>query len=79
MIRVAQAVWCLAREWTTGPSRFDAWHRQEIFPVACLQTCSGVHPDSCTMGTGGPFPGGKSQPGRKPDHSPQSSAEFVNE
>jgi hypothetical protein len=25
-----------------------------------VQTCSGAHPASCTMGTGGPFPGGKS-------------------
>jgi hypothetical protein len=26
----------------------------------CVQTVSGVHPASCPMGTGGPFPGGKS-------------------
>jgi hypothetical protein len=26
----------------------------------CVQTGSGAHPASCTMGTGGPFPGGKS-------------------
>jgi hypothetical protein len=25
----------------------------------CVQTSSGVHPDSCTMGTGVPFPGAK--------------------
>jgi hypothetical protein len=31
------------------------------------------------MGTGGPFPGGKARPGRDADHSPQSSAEVVNE
>jgi len=31
------------------------------------------------MGTGGPFPGGKAQPGRDADHSPPSSAEVVNE
>jgi hypothetical protein len=24
----------------------------------CVQTGSGAHPASCTMGTGGPFPGG---------------------
>jgi hypothetical protein len=29
----------------------------------CVQTGSGVHPASCTMGTGGPFPGGKSAAG----------------
>jgi hypothetical protein len=26
----------------------------------CAQTGSEAHPASCTMGTGGPFPGGKS-------------------
>jgi hypothetical protein len=30
----------------------------------CVQTGSGAHPASCTMGTGGPFPGGKARPGR---------------
>jgi hypothetical protein len=45
-----------------------------VFPVA-----SGAHPASSPMGTGGPFPGGKAQPGRDADHSPQSSAEVVNE
>jgi hypothetical protein len=29
----------------------------------CVQTGSEVHPASCTMGTGGPFPGGKSAAG----------------
>jgi hypothetical protein len=29
----------------------------------CVQTGSGVQPASCTMGTGGPFPGGKSAAG----------------
>jgi hypothetical protein len=36
----------------------------------CVQTGSGAHPASCTMGNGGPFPGGKAQPGRDADHSP---------
>jgi hypothetical protein len=45
----------------------------------CVQTGSGSHPASCTMGTGGPFPGGKARPGRDADHSPLSSAEVVNE
>jgi hypothetical protein len=31
----------------------------------CVQTGSGAHPASCTMGTGVPFPGGKTRPGRK--------------
>jgi hypothetical protein len=45
----------------------------------CVQTGSGAHPASCTMGTEGPFPGGKARPGRDADHSPPSSAEDVNE
>jgi hypothetical protein len=45
----------------------------------CVQTGSGVHPASCTMSIGGPFPGGKARPGRDADHSPPSSAEVVNE
>jgi hypothetical protein len=44
-----------------------------------VQTGSGAHPASFTMGTGGPFPGGKERPGRDADHSPPSSAEVVNE
>jgi hypothetical protein len=41
----------------------------------CVQTGSGAHPASCTIGTGGSFPGGKGRPGRDADHSPPSSAE----
>jgi hypothetical protein len=44
-----------------------------------FQTRSGAHPASCPMGTGGPFPGDKAQPGREADHSPPSSAEVKNE
>jgi hypothetical protein len=40
------------------------------FPLSSVQTCSGAHPASCTMGTGGPFPGGKARPGRDANHSP---------
>jgi hypothetical protein len=39
----------------------------------CVQTGSGAHPASCTMVTGGPFPGGKARPGRDVDHSPPSN------
>jgi hypothetical protein len=40
----------------------------------CVQTGSGAHPASCTMGTGG-----KARPGCDADHSPPSSAEVDNE
>jgi hypothetical protein len=43
----------------------------------CVQTGSGVHPASWSMGTGDLFPGGKARPGRDADHS--SSAEVDNE
>jgi hypothetical protein len=45
----------------------------------CVQTGSGAHPASYTTGTGGPFRGGKAQPGRDADHSPTPSAEVENE
>jgi hypothetical protein len=45
----------------------------------CVQTSSEAHPASCTMGTGGPFPGGKARLGRDADHSPSSSDEVVTE
>jgi len=40
---------------------------------ALVQTGPGVHPASCTMGTGS-FPGVKERPGRDADPSPPSSA-----
>jgi hypothetical protein len=45
----------------------------------CVQTGSEAHPASCTIGTGGPFPGGKARPGCDTDLSPPSSAEVKNE
>jgi hypothetical protein len=45
----------------------------------CVQTGSGAHPASCTMGTGSSFLRGKARPGRDTDHSPPYSAEAKNE
>jgi hypothetical protein len=45
----------------------------------CVQTGSGAHPASCTMGTGGPFPVAKARPAFDADHSLSSSAEVENE
>jgi hypothetical protein len=45
----------------------------------CVQSSSGAHTASCTMGTGGSFPGAKARPGRDANHSPPSSAEIENE
>jgi hypothetical protein len=44
-----------------------------------VQTGFGAHPASCTVGTGGPFPGGKARPGRDADLSPPSSDKVENE
>jgi hypothetical protein len=49
--------------------------RKDFSSILCVQTGSGVHPASCTMGTGGPFPGPKVRPGRDADHTPRSSTE----
>jgi hypothetical protein len=78
VVGVAQSVQCLATDWTTRRSRFDARQRQWIFPSSlCVRTVSGAHPASCTMGTGIPFPGGKARLGR--DHPLPSSVEVKNE
>jgi hypothetical protein len=45
----------------------------------CVQTGSGAHPTSCTMGTWGPFPGAKARLGRDADHSHLPIAEVENE
>jgi hypothetical protein len=50
-----------------------------IFPLSSVsRPALGAHPASCTMGTGGSFPGGKARPERDADHSPPSSAEVEN-
>jgi len=57
---VAQSVYDLATRWTTGRSSFDPRQRRKDFSSnLCIQTGSGPHPASCTVGTGGPFPGAK--------------------
>jgi hypothetical protein len=45
----------------------------------CVQTSSGAHPASCTMGTDGPFPEDKARQGCGADQSTPSSAEVENE
>jgi hypothetical protein len=59
--------------------RYLAEARKRFSSNLCVQTGSWVHTAFCVMGTGGPFPGHKVQPGRDADHSPPSSAEVVNE
>jgi hypothetical protein len=72
-------VWSMARPWyrvwlRTGwrgdrgsiPGRGKTFYSPSGLWV---QASSGAHPASCTMGSGGPFPGAKEQPGRDADHS----------
>jgi hypothetical protein len=65
---VAQSVQCLTTDWTTGVRSLA--EAKDFSCILCVQTGSGAHPASCTMDTGGPFPGGKARPGRDADHSP---------
>jgi hypothetical protein len=59
-------------------SGFNPRRRKKNFSSNfCVQSGSEAHQASCTMGTGGPFPG--VWPGRDADHSPSSSAEVKNE
>jgi hypothetical protein len=52
---------------------------KDFSSILCVQTGSGAHPASCTMGTGGPIPGGKPRPGRDTVHLSPSNAEIKNE
>jgi hypothetical protein len=52
---------------------------KNFFCSICVQTGSGAHPASCTVGTGSHFSGSKTRPGLDANHSPPSSAEFMSE
>jgi hypothetical protein len=72
---VTQSLQCLDTGWTAGRSRFDPRQRRKDFSCSlCVQTGSGAHPTSFTMGTGV-----KAWPVRDADHSLPSSAEVEKE
>jgi hypothetical protein len=75
--RVAQSVQCLTMDWTVGVR--PPTQAEDFSSNLCVQTGSEAHPASCTVGTGGSFPGGKARPGRDADHSRPSSAEVKKE
>jgi hypothetical protein len=62
----------------SGYGMDDRQRRNDFSSSLCVQTGSGAHPTSCTVGTEGPFPGGKARPGRDADDT-SSSAEVDNE
>jgi hypothetical protein len=64
-------------DWTAGVR--SPTEAEDFFSNLCVQTGSGAHPASYTVGTGGSFPGGKVRPERDADHSPPSSAEVKKE
>jgi hypothetical protein len=59
---VAQSFRCLTTDWTTRV-RSPAEAKTIYSPASCVQISSEAHPASCTMGTGGPFPGVKRRRG----------------
>jgi hypothetical protein len=69
---VAQSVQCLTTDWTAGVR--SPTEAEDFSSNLRVQTGSGAHPASCTVGTGG-----KAGPGRDADHSPPSSAEVKKE
>jgi hypothetical protein len=71
---ITLSVYWLATGWTTEGSEFESLWGQEFSPLHIVQTCSGVHPTSYSMGTGGSFPRVK-RSGREVYHSPSTSAE----
>jgi hypothetical protein len=70
---VAQSVQWLTTDRTAGVR--SPTGTEDLSSSLCVQTGSGAHPASCTMGTGGHFLGSKERPGREADHSPPYSAE----
>jgi hypothetical protein len=77
MGRGSSVIQCLATDRTAGVRSPTG---AEDFPSnLCVQTGCEAHPASCTVGTGGSFPGGKARPGRDADHSPPASAEVKKE
>jgi hypothetical protein len=56
MRRVAQSVQCLTTDWTAGV--LSPTEAEDFSSNLCVQTGSGAHPTSYTMGTVGLFPRG---------------------
>jgi hypothetical protein len=63
--------WGIGVQFLAGPTDFSS--------SLCVQTGSEAQPASCTMGTGGPFPGAKRSWGVTLTTHPQPSAKVGNE
>jgi hypothetical protein len=77
IIKITIIVMLMTTEWTAGVR--SPTEAQDFSSSLCVQTGSGAHAASCTMGTGDSFPGGKERPGHDADHSPSSSSEVKKE
>jgi hypothetical protein len=75
--RGEKGVQCLTADWTARVR--SPTEAEDFSSTLCVQTGSGAHPASCTVGTGGSLSGGKGRPGPDADHSPASSAEVKKE
>jgi hypothetical protein len=76
-VGVAQSVQCLTADWTVGVRSLT--EAEDFSSSLCVQSGSGVHPASSTIGTGGSFPGGKARTALDADHSSPFSAEIKKE
>jgi hypothetical protein len=63
--------------WTTGVR--SPTETEDFSSNLFVQTGSGAHPFTCTMGTDGCFLGDKARPGHDADHSPPSNAGVMKE
>jgi hypothetical protein len=74
---IAQSVCRLDTCRTAERSDFESRKGQDFSPFPVVQTGSGAHSASYTVGIGGSFPGIK-QPGSEADHSPPTSTDVKN-
>jgi hypothetical protein len=76
---VAQSVYYLTTDWTTGRSGFDFRQRQKIFLYPLCPDRLWGPPSLMSNGYRGSFPQGKVGPLRDADHWPLSSTEVKNQ
>jgi hypothetical protein len=69
----------IVSDYGLGGRCFSPTEAEDSSSNLCVQTASGAQSTSCTVGTGGSFPGVKARSGRDADHSPPSSAEVKKE
>jgi hypothetical protein len=76
-VRVTQSVQWLTTDWQTGV--WSLAGAKDFYSSLCVQTLSGEHPASHSMGTRGPYSGSEMWTRCEVDHSPSSSAKVKNQ